>query len=178
MSKSIKYLFYSFLIISFSSCGYNKLVDYEESVNQKWSVVATAYTERADAVADFLRSIKANATVDKKQLSELEKTLSAIESLDIPKESISPEAIDKFMKKQDELSNVLRNVMGESGIDNNAVNKFEAVHNKIRNARRKFNDSVSEYNTYKRQFPQNMTSGPMGFDNYEPLKVDEGSRKL
>ncbi len=179
MHKIIKYITFTFLIFSISSCGYNKLVDHEENIQKSWSTVATAYGERGDAAAAFLSELKkADTPTTPKQLNELEKAIKAIEAIDISDESISASDIDDFMKKQDELSDILRKVMSVRGAGAFKSEQLELSQNKIRVARKKFNETVAEYNTYKRQFPQNVTAGPMGFDNYEPLKVDKGGRKL
>lgn len=179
MIKSIKHLFFACLILSFSACGYNKLVDYEENIGKSWSEVANAYDNRANVVAAFTKGLKTNAASgNKTEVQEIEKLLAEVEKIEISEKSLSPAVIEEFIKKQDELSKVLRTAMDASDIDISLVEKLELAHNKIRMSRRKFNSTVSEYNTYKRQFPQNVTAGSMGFDNYEPLKMDEGARKL
>lgn len=176
--KKLKYLLLVFMLINLSSCGYNKLVDYEEAIQKSWSEVENSYDKRADAVTKFIVSFKQNENTNKSDVLTLEKSLNAIKDLVIPEDALSPSEIEKFMEKQEELSEILRTVLSKGGLNTERVSAIEKVHNGIRQSRKKFNETVATYNTYKRQFPQNVTAGPMGFDNYEPLKIDEGSRRL
>ncbi|NIP78909.1 MAG: LemA family protein, partial [Gemmatimonadetes bacterium] len=48
------------------------------------------------------------------------------------------------------------------------------TENRIAVARRDYNESVQQYNTYVRRFPQTLTARVIGADRKEPFEAPEG----
>ena len=53
--------------------------------------------------------------------------------------------------------------------------QLEGTENRISTERRKYNESVREYNTALRRFPTNIIAGLFGFEKMEMFEAQEGA---
>jgi LemA protein len=99
-------------------------------------------------------------------------------------ENLTPENIEKYQQAQDGLSGALnRLMMVTENYPNLKANEnfaslmaeLSGTENRIAVERRKFNETVQDYNTYIRKFPNNMTSGMFGFEKKGYFKATAGS---
>src|SRR3546814_3470588 len=60
--------------MSFSSCGYNTLVDLEENVKGKWAQVENAYQRRADLIPNLVNTVKGAANFEQETLTQVIET--------------------------------------------------------------------------------------------------------
>jgi LemA protein len=55
--------------------------------------------------------------------------------------------------------------------------QLEGTENRIAVERKRFNDTVQEYNTYLRKFPQSLIAGMMGFEKKGYFESDAAAKK-
>jgi LemA protein len=161
-----------FVVLSFSSCGYNSMVEREERVTAAWSQVENVYQRRADLIPNLVNTVKGAAEFERGTLTEVIEARSRATSVTIDANNLSPENIQRFQQAQEGLSGALSRllVVTENYPQLRANDNFrdlqaqlEGTENRIAVERRKFNEVVQDYNTYIRKFPNNITSGMFGF---------------
>lgn len=172
----------SMLAILLSSCGYNSMIEKQETVDQKWADVQTQYQRRADLVENLVNTVKGAADFEKNVLTDVIEARSKATGITINADELTPENIKNFQKAQSQLSGALSRLLVtvERYPDLKANANFrdlqtqlEGTENRIAVSRQNFNASVQDYNTYIRKFPNNFTAGWFDFDKKAYFEADE-----
>ncbi len=165
---------------------YNNFVTLEEGVNEKWSQVENVYQRRADLIPNLVEVVKGYAGHEKETLMGVTEARAKMGGqVNVGSEVLNnPEAFAKFQQAQGALSSALQRLMVvvEKYPDLKADQRFadlqtqlEGTENRIAVERRRFNESVRDYNTNVRKFPANIIAGMFGFQQKVYFKADEGS---
>jgi len=183
--KALKIPFYiSLLAVLLSSCGYNNMVDMDETVSLKWSDVQTQYQRRSDLIPNLVSTVKGYAEFEKSTLTEVIQARSKATSMNISADDLTPENIAKFQAAQSNLSGALSRLLVtvERYPDLKANQNFlelqaqlEGTENRIAVARQKFNESVKDYNSYIRSFPRVFYAGWFDFEKKGYFEADAGT---
>ncbi len=181
--------FYSLtLLLTFtlSSCGYNSMVNKEEAVNGAWSQVENVYQRRADLIPNLVNTVKGVANFEKSTLTGVIEARAKATQVTIDASKLTPENIDKYQEAQDGLSRALGKLLSVTenyptlrANDNftQLQTELEGTENRIAVERRKVTETVQDYNTYIRQFPNNIFSGMFGFQKKGYFKAAAGDDK-
>ncbi len=176
-------------IMFFSFKGYyNSFVTLEEQVSQSWSQVENVYQRRADLIPNLVEVVKGYAKHEQETLQGVVDARSKMGGqVNVSKDVLNnPQAFAKFQQMQGALSSALQRLMVvvEKYPDLKADKRFgelqaqlEGTENRIAVERRRFNESVQNYNQTVRRFPANMIAGMFGFSKKEYFKADVGSEK-
>ena len=152
--------------------SYNGMVSMSETVSSQWSNVENQYQRRLDLIPNLVNTVKGYAAHEQQTLEEAVNARAKATQTQINFDQLDESAIKKINNIQGELSSALSRLMAisESYPDLKANQNFlelqaqlEGTENRIAVERRKFNESVKEYNAYIRQFPKNMIAGMFGF---------------
>ena len=152
--------------------SYNGMVSMSETVSSQWSNVENQYQRRLDLIPNLVNTVKGYAAHEQQTLEEVVNARAKATQTQINFDQLDESAIKKINNIQGELSSALSRLMAisESYPDLKANQNFlelqaqlEGTENRIAVERRKFNESVKEYNAYIRQFPKNMIAGMFGF---------------
>ena len=152
--------------------SYNGMVSMSETVSSQWSNVENQYQRRLDLIPNLVNTVKGYAAHEQQTLEEVVNARAKATQTQINFDQLDESAIKKINNIQGELSSALSRLMAisESYPDLKANQNFlelqaqlEGTENRIAVERRKFNESVKEYNAYIRQFPKNMIAGKLGF---------------
>jgi LemA protein len=183
-------IFLFFIIISASSfygCGYNTLVTLQENVNSSWSQVENQYQRRADLIPNLVNTVKGAADFEKSTLTQITDARSRVGQVQLKAEDLDdPEKLAKFQAAQDGLSNALSRLLvvaenyPQLRSNENFMNlqaQLEGTENRISVERRRFNETVQEYNTKVRSFPTLISAKIFGFKEKAYFKGTEGSEK-
>jgi LemA protein len=181
------------VLFLFNSCGYNSMVELDESVDSQWAQVENVYQRRADLIPNLVATVKGAANFEKETITAVMDARARATSITIDPTNITPDALQKFQEAQDGLSSSLGRLMMVSerypDLKSNAnfrdlQSQLEGTENRITVERKKFNDVTKNYNSYIRKFPSNVTAGMFSFDKKpyfeaektasEPVKVDFG----
>lgn len=157
----------------------NTLVTKNEDVKAKWSQVDIALQRRADLIPNLVETVKGYATQEQTVFGDIAKARSALLSANNPSDKIAAnnqldgaigrllvlvenypqlKSNENFMRLQDELA---------------------GTENRIAVERKRYNDSLQDYNTYIQKFPASMFASFAGFKpNDAYFKAAEGSREV
>lgn len=170
--------------LMFSSCGYNTMVEKDESVAKAWSGVETQYQRRSDLIPNLVSTVQGYADFEQETLTEVVEARAKATSVQVNTDDLSPEAIAKYQQAQEKLGGALSRLLVsvERYPDLKASTQFsqlqaqlEGTENRISVARDKFNASVGDYNTYIRKFPKNLIAGMFDFEKKGYFESTPGS---
>ncbi|MFO8235058.1 MAG: LemA family protein [Bacteroidales bacterium] len=165
---------------------YNRIVQMEQQVESQWSNVETVYQRRADLIPNLVNTVKGYAEHERETLEEVIEARSKATSTNINADDLSPEKLQQFQENQQELGSALSRLMVvvERYPDLKANENFsqlqaqlEGTENRISVERRRFNESVRNYNTYINQFPQKLYANLFDFEEQVYFESDEGSEE-
>lgn len=170
------------IIIGIYTWTYNGLVNQEEKVNQAWAQVENVYQRRADLIPKLIEIAQSSANADQsllKQLTELQKELNQFKSSG---KALSAKDLEAFQAKQDELSKAFQSALIKTGNNQTLQGntnysglkiQVEGSENRIAVERRKFNETVQQFNTSVGKFPGNL----LGFKPKAYFKAQQGTIK-
>lgn len=170
--------------MSFSSCGYNTLVDLEENVKGKWAQVENAYQRRADLIPNLVNTVKGAADFEQETLTQVIEARAKATSVTVDPTNLTPEAIQQFQQSQDALSQSLGRLLvsveryPELKANQNFLElqaQLEGTENRISTERRAFNEATQQYNSAVRRFPNNIMAGMFGFDQKGYFAAEAGA---
>lgn len=187
----IKYIFnFTLLLIifaTFSGCGYNSLIEQDETVNQAWAQVENQYQRRADLIPNLVKTVQGYADFEKGVLTEVTELRSRVGQIKLSTDDLSDEEkFKQFSDAQDKLSGALSRllVVAENYPQLKANENFlqlqsqlEGTENRIAVERKKFNEAVQTYNTSVRRFPTLITAKVMGFKEKQYFQSAPGTDK-
>ena len=185
MKKIIVTLSGLLVILSFSSCGYNTMVDLDEQVQSQWAQVQNVYKRRADLFPNLVASVKGAAAHEKETLTAVIEARAKATAVNVDPTKLTPEAIEKFNQAQGQLSTALGRLMmvTENYPQLQANQNFlqlqeqiEGTENRITVERQKFNEVTRVYNSKIRSFPNNLTAGMFGFEKKGYFEADAASQ--
>ncbi|MFD1186593.1 LemA family protein [Pontibacter rugosus] len=185
MKRLIFYLIGFVILASQSSCGYNTMVQKDEQVEAQWANVQNSYQRRADLVPNLVNTVKGAANFEKETLTQVIEARAKATSVNISPDNLTPENIQKFQAAQGELSGALSRLLvsveryPELKANQNFLElqaQLEGTENRISVERRKFNETVQDYNSYIRSFPRNFIAGWFDFDKKGYFEADAGAQ--
>ena len=164
------------LIIPFFWGSYNSLVKREEVVESDWAQVENQYQRRIDLIPNLVETVKGYATHEQETFLEVTIARAKATQLNIDAGNLTAENLQQFNEVQGELSQSLSRLMAviENYPDLKANENFimlqgqlEGTENRIGVERKRFNETVRVYNTYRRRFPKNLVVGLFGFEKQD-----------
>ena len=157
----------------------NTLVTKNEAVKAAWSQVDIVLQRRADLIPNLVETVKGYATQEQTVFGDIAKARSALLGAGSPAEKIAAnnqldgaigrllvlvenypqlKSNENFMRLQDELA---------------------GTENRIAVERKRYNDTLQDYNTYVQKFPASLFAGWAGFKTNDAyFKAAEGSREV
>jgi LemA protein len=165
---------------------YNKMVQKDEECSKAWANVENAYQRRMDLIPNLVRTVQGAADYEKGTLEAVIEARSKATSVQVDPSNLTEESIAKFQAAQDQLSSALSRLMVvvERYPDLKANQNFlelqaqlEGTENRIAVERGKYNETVNDYNSYIRRFPNNIIAGMFNFDKKGYFKATEGADK-
>ena len=166
--------------------SYNTMVSKNERVEESWGQVENVYQRRADLIPNLVNAVKGAANFEKNTLEAVITARAAATQIKLDPSNLTPENIQAFQDAQQGLSGALSKLLmiTENYPELKANANFKSLQvelaeseNKIAYERRVFNESVKEYNEYKKKFPKNIWAGMFGFENKSYFEAEKGSEK-
>ncbi|MBI3179275.1 MAG: LemA family protein [Deltaproteobacteria bacterium] len=149
-----------------SSCGYNLVIDRDEDVKAAWAEVENQYKRRADLVPNLVNIVKGARDFEQETLVKVVEARSKVSSMQVDSSIIDdPAKLKQFEQAQRELSSALSRllVVVERYPELKATEAFrdlqaqlEGTENRIAVARRRYIESVAEYNKVVLRFPTSL----------------------
>lgn len=170
-----------------SGCGYNDVITADEGVKANWAEVENQYKRRADLVPNLVSVVKGAANFEQETLTKVVEARSKVAGLKIDASTIDdPEKLKKFEAAQSELSGSLSRllVVSEQYPQLRATDSFrdlqsqlEGTENRIAVARRRYIESVAEYNGVVQRFPTSIGASMRGRAVRPTFEAAPGSDK-
>jgi LemA protein len=157
----------------------NTLVTKNEAVKAAWSQVDIVLQRRADLIPNLVETVKAYAKQEQTVFGDIAKARSALLSAGNPQEKIAAnQQLDGALGR---LLVVVENYPQLKSNENflRLQDELAGTENRIAVERKRYNDSLQDYNTYIQKFPQSLFAGFAGFKvNDAYFKAAEGSREV
>jgi LemA protein len=151
----------------------NQLVRLEQDVNEKWAQVQNVYQRRADLIPNLVETVKGFAAQERSVLTEVTEARARATGVQLTPEALNdPKAMERFQAAQAQLSGALSRLLvvveRYPELKSNAnflalQTQLEGTENRIAVERRRFNESVREYNTRLGLFPGSLVARLVGF---------------
>lgn len=174
--------------IAATSCGYNEVIERDEDVKAAWAEVQNQYKRRADLVPNLVKTVKGSANFEQETLQKVVEARASVGKVRIDQSTIDdPEKLRQFEAAQGQLSSALSRllVVSEQYPDLKASEAFrdlsaqlEGTENRIAVARKRFIDSVAEYNKVVLRFPSSLGASMRGKKERPTFQGDPGSDKV
>ena len=156
----------------------NTLVSKNEAVKAAWSQVDIVLQRRADLIPNLVETVKGYAKQEQTVFGDIAKARSALLSAGSPQEKIA--ANNQLDGALGRLLLVVENYPQLKSNENflRLQDELAGTENRIAVERKRYNDTLQDYNTYVQQFPQNIFAGWAGFKPNEAyFTASEGSRQ-
>ncbi|KRA14942.1 MULTISPECIES: LemA family protein [unclassified Lysobacter] len=153
-----------------SGCGYNTIQQKDEAVKASWSQVLNVYKRRADLVPNLVATVKGYASHEQQVLTQVTEARAKVGSINVNADD--PASVEQFQQAQGELKSAIGRLLVVSEnypqlkADQNFLQlqaQLEGTENRITVERQRYIQSVQDYNTYVRSFPQNLTAMMFGY---------------
>ena len=175
-------------IVLISGCGYNELQGRDEQVKAAWAEVQNQYQRRADLIPNLVSTVKGASQFEQDTLQKVIEARAQATSIKLDAQALSnPETFKKFEQAQQNLSGALSRLMlvveryPELKANQNFRDlqaQLEGTENRIAVARKRYVESVAEYNKGVRFFPTNLTAKYLlGLEVRQTFTADEGAAK-
>jgi LemA protein len=160
------------------------MVEKQEAATAQWSQVENVYQRRADLIPNLVATVKGYAAHEQEALVGVIEARSKATSVNIDASNLDASSIQQFQAAQDGLSSALSKLMVvvERYPDLKANQNFlelqaqlEGSENRIAVERKKFNESVRNYNTYIRKFPNSLVAWLFDFEKTTYFEADAGA---
>lgn len=175
------------VIIFIGGCSsYNGMVEKEMTVEEAWANVENQYQRRADLIPNLVNTVKGYASHESTTLQNVIDARAKATSITIDADNLNEETLAKYQQAQGELSAALKSLLAvsEAYPDLKANTNFldlqtqlEGTENRISTERKRYTETVKEYNTKIKKFPGNIFAGLFGFDAKPQFKAEEGAEK-
>ncbi len=186
MKKIIMICVALFALCGLSSCNYNSLVEKQQGVDQAWAEVENQYQRRSDLIPNLVNTVKGYSTHEEATLTKVTEARAKATSITIDPANLNEETLAKYQEAQNELSGALKSLLAvtEAYPDLKANQNFlnlqaqlEGTENRVTVARKRYTESVQEYNTSIKKFPTVIYAGWFGFKEKPQFKAEAGAEK-
>jgi LemA protein len=155
-----------------AGCGYNEVIERDEEVKAAWAEVQNQYKRRADLVPNLVNVVKGSADFERETLQNVVEARASVGSIKVDGSIIDdPAKLQAFEAAQSKLSGALSRLLAvaEAYPDLKASAQFrdlqaqlEGTENRIAVARKRFIESVAEYNKTVLRFPSSIGASLRG----------------
>ncbi len=156
----------------------NQMAIKREAVNSAWSQVDVVLQRRADLIPNLVETVKGYAAQEQAVFGEIARARSALLNAKTPSDKIAAnQQLDSALGR---LLVVVENYPQLKSNENflRLQDELAGTENRIAVERRRYNETLQDYNTYISLFPNNLIASLSGFARNDAyFKADEGSRQ-
>ena len=157
----------------------NTLVSKNEAVKSAWSQVDIVLQRRADLIPNLVQTVKGYAQQEQTVFGDIAKARSALLSAGTPQQKIAANGqLDGALGR---LLLIVENYPQLKSNENflRLQDELAGTENRIAVERKRYNDTLQDYNTYVQQFPNSLFASWAGFKpNDAYFQASEGSRAV
>jgi len=166
------------LLLPLAGCGYNTMVTMKEAVDSAWAQVQNQLQRRNDLIPNIVEVTKGYAAHEKEIFEAVANARSRL---------IGAGTRDQQIEAADQLSGALGRLLAiaEQYPQLKADAQFARLsdelagtENRIAVERKRYNDTVQEYNTFVKRLPQGLYAGWIGFEPQKYFQVPEAAQQV
>jgi len=154
------------------------MVTKREAVNSAWSQVDIALQRRNDLIPNLVETVKGMAAQEQKVFGDIAAARAAMIGAKTPADKIAANGqLDSALGR---LMVVVENYPQLRSNENflRLQDELAGTENRIAIERKRYNDTLQDYNTYIGLFPNNIVASLSGFTRNDAyFKAEEGSRQ-
>jgi len=167
------------LSLGLSGCGYNQIQSLDEATKSSWSEVVNQYQRRADLIPNLVNTVKGFADQERDVLTAVTEARSRVGQIKV--DPTNPESLKQFEQAQASMGSALSRllVVAENYPQLKSDANFrdlqaqlEGTENRIAVARKRYIDTVQQFNVLVRQFPVNLTAMVFGYSTKPQFTVE------
>ncbi len=155
----------------------NQMAVKREAVNAAWAQVDVVLQRRADLIPNLVETVKGFAVHEEQVFGEIARARSALIGAKTPADKIAANgALDSALSR---LLVITENYPQLKSNENflRLQDELAGTENRIAVERRRYNETVQDYNTYISLFPNSLVASISGFTRNDAyFKTDEGAR--
>ncbi len=155
--------------------SYNGLIMVDETVNEKWANVQTAYQRRADLIPNLVETVKAYSDYEGDILTEITNARASIGKAATPAQLQA--AGSQLNSALSRLLVVVENYPNLKANENylSLQDELAGTENRVKVERDIYNQAVKDYNIKTRRFPTLLIARMLGFEKKDMFEADEGT---
>jgi LemA protein len=187
MKKQLLELFIVTIFMStFTSCGYNEMVNKGEAVKKQWANVESSYQRRSDLIGNLVNTVKGEANFEQKTLVDIANARANATKMTIDPSKATPEQLMQYQEAQGQFGQAIGRLLSISeNYPNLKANsafqdlriQLEGTENRINTERNRYNEMVGDYNSYIKSIPQSFFAGSFGFTEKPYFQSDKEAAK-
>jgi LemA protein len=157
----------------------NTLVQKNEAVKSTWSQVDVVLQRRADLIPNLVETVKGIAKQEQTVFGEIAQARSQLLSATAPQDKIAAnQRLDGALGRLLALAENYPQLRSNENFLR-LQDELAGTENRIAVERKRYNDTLQDYNTYVQQFPASLFASSMGFKpNNAYFAATEGSRAV
>jgi LemA protein len=169
--------------LGLSGCGYNTLQSQDEAIKAAWAEVVNQYQRRADLVPNLVQTVKGYAQQEQDVLLGVTEARARVGQVNVSADTVNDAGkLQQFAQAQGELSSALSRLLvvtenypqlKSDALFRDLQAQLEGTENRITVARKRFIESVQEYNVTVRSFPTNLTAMMFDHDVKPTFQVED-----
>lgn len=173
------------LSLALSGCGYNQIQELDERTEELKSNIGVELTNRNQLIPNLVNTVEGSAEFERGTQTEIAQARSGLQRAQQGVQGALQEGdVERISAADAELTRQIGtylNIAVEAYPQLQSTQGFRALQdqlaeseNRISVARRDYNASVREYNSYIRKFPQTVTARVTGAERKEPFEAPAG----
>lgn len=183
MTRALPLLF----LIGLSGCGYNQIQSMEERVDQTQANIEAELMRRNDLIPNLVATVDEAAEFEQETFTQVAEARAGLtqareQLAQAVQGDAPPQDLAAASSAVGENLRLFLNVAVEAYPQLSATQNFQRLQdelteteNRINVARRDYNESVAQFNSYIRQFPQTITARVIGAERREPFQAPAGA---
>ncbi len=156
----------------------NQLITLDENINSAWAEIDNQLQRRMDLIPNLVSTVKGFAAQERQIYSDIADARAKLAGAG----SVA-ETAEGYNEMQGALSRLLVVVENYPNLKSNQnfiqlSDELAGTENRIAVARKRYNDTVRQFNTSIRRFPGSIIAGSMGYTPKEYFEIDESARAV
>lgn len=154
---------------------YNKLVTANETINNQWAQVETQYQRRIDLIPNLVESVKGIMKQEQKIFGDLAEARTRYAGAGNANQKA--EAATQVEGALSRLLAIMENYPQLKSAENvqTLMAQLEGTENRISVERKRYNDSVKDFNVMIKRIPANWIASSLGFSERNYFEAAKGS---
>jgi LemA protein len=155
----------------------NQMVAKDAAVKASWSDIDTTLQRRADLIPNLVATVKGYATHEEKVFADIANARAGLLNAKTPQDKMQANGqLDGALGRLLALSEAYPDLKANQNFLS-LQDQLEGTENRIQVARRRYNETLRDYNTFIGQFPNSLWANFAGFhQNNAYFQASEGSR--